>query len=210
MHVDGHVAVEYLQIFTASAPHQPLEISGDHFLYLNNGKVIRAQDVQIGDVLKGSTADTMTVTEIKQIQRLGLYAPATEDGKIWVSGVSASSYISLLDSSIVSHNVHATLSHMALAPLRMACNRIGSFSVCQIETYSEDGYSMNLLPLIQFGHYFMGLTIPVQMLTSMFFVPLLLVVTGVIFVIKHSICASMLTVGLVAIAKMKMISKVAK
>jgi hypothetical protein len=43
--------------------------------------------------------------------------------------------------------MQVVLSHMALAPLRMACE-FGSFSICQSETYSKDGYSTNLWTLI--------------------------------------------------------------
>jgi hypothetical protein len=208
MHVDPHAEVDYRQIFTGVSPTTaPLEISDDHFLYLHDNKVIRARDVQVSDKLKGDASANMVVIHIKHIQRQGLYAPATENGLIWVSGVTASSYISLLEEgSIVSTNKQAMLSHMALAPLRMVCN-FGSFSICQNETYSEDGYSMNLWTLIQFGHYFLSLTNLVQVSTLIVVAPLLLALGGLEMALHHGMWVSMLTVGIVVtISKMKTIA----
>lgn len=59
-----------------------------------------------------------------------------------MTGVMASTYISLLDEGIVPPNTQAVLSQVALAPLRLVCE-FGSFSICQNEMYSEVGFSMN-------------------------------------------------------------------
>jgi hypothetical protein len=97
---------------------------------------------------------------------------------------------------------------MALAPLRMACN-VGSFSICQNETYSEDGYSMNLWTLIQFGAHFFTLAKLVQVWIMIVVVPLLLVVSRMEMALHHGMWASILTVGLVVtISKMKTIAEI--
>jgi hypothetical protein len=176
----------------------PLEISNDHFLYLHDDKVVRARDVQVGAKLKGDAAVNMVVTHIQSIQRQGLYAPATENGKIWVSGVMASSYISLIDEETVSPNMQAVLSHVALAPLRMACT-MGSFSICENETYSDDGYSMNLWTLIQFGHHLLTLTKFAQLWILMVIAPSLLVVGGVEMALHPG---TLTIIGLVITTKM--------
>jgi hypothetical protein len=200
VHVDPHAEVKYHQIFTNFSPSMPLEITGDHFLYLYDDKVIRARDVQVGDTLKGDADTDMVVTHIQSIQRQGLYAPATENGKIWVSGVMASSYIALMDDGTMSPNMQIVLSHMALSPLRMVCT-IGSFSICQNEAYSEDGYSMNLWTLIQFGHHFVTLSELLQLWMLMAVAPLLMVVGGLEVVLHHGMWASVLMVGLVVMMK---------
>jgi hypothetical protein len=82
MHMFHHAEVEYRQIYTNASPTEPLEISGDHFLSLHDDTVVRARDVQVGDILKGDAGADMAVTHIQNIQRRGLYAPATENGKI--------------------------------------------------------------------------------------------------------------------------------
>jgi hypothetical protein len=133
-----------------------------------------------------------------------LYAPATESGKLLVSGVIASSYVSLMDEDIVSSNMQATLSHMALAPLRMVCT-IGSFSICENEEYTGEGYSTNLWRLIQFGHHFAALMIPMQLLMLWVLVPLLLVLSSAEMACAHGMWwACMLTVTLVVITTFKM------
>jgi hypothetical protein len=206
MHVDRDEELEYIQIVTNLSSAMPLEISGDHFLYLHNDKVVRARAIQVGDILKGDEAVNMTVTHIKSIHRQGLYAPATENGKIWVSGVTASSYISLIDEDIVSTNMQARLSHMALSPLRILCT-IGSFSICQNETYSDDGYSMNLWNSVQFGHHFKALAIHMKLMMLIVVVPLLCTVSSLEMAVNHGILMYMLTVGLVAISKMNVVKK---
>jgi hypothetical protein len=203
MHVDPHAEVEYRQIYTNVSPAVPLEISGDHLLFLQNDKVVRARDVQVGDTLKGDSASNMVVTHIMSIQRQGLYAPVTANGKIWVSGVTASSYISLMDEEIVSHKMQSVLSHMALAPLRMVCT-MGSFSICQGETYSDDGYSMNLWTLIQFGHYFSTLAKPFQYWMLIFVAPSLLVLGCMEMALEHCMWT---IIGLLITTKMIIKSK---
>jgi hypothetical protein len=206
MHMNPHAEVEFRQIYSNVSPTVPLEISNDHFLYLHDDKVVRARDVQVGDILKGDGTSGTVVTYIQNIQRKGLYAPATENGKIWVSGVTASSYIALMDDDIMSPNMQIVLSHMALSPLRMVCS-MGSFSICQNETYSEDGYSMNLWMLIQFGHHFLTLTKHLQLWMLVAVAPLLLVVGGMELALYHGMWASMLTVGLVVTMKTIMTNK---
>jgi hypothetical protein len=206
MHRNRDVELKYLQIFTNTAPHEPLEISDDHFLYLHNNKVVRARDVRVGDRLKGDTAN-MVVTHIEYIRRQGVYAPATESGKIWLSGVTTSCYVSLINEDIMSPNMHAALSHMALGPLRMVC-KIGSFSICQHETHSDNGFSMNLWTLIMFGHQLVALSIHMQLLVVVVVVPLLLAASGLELVFLYGIWASFLIFGyFITVFKMKAITK---
>jgi hypothetical protein len=208
MHVDPRVEVEYRQIFTNISPTLPLEISDDHLLYLHDDKVIRAKNVQVGDILKGDTT-YMIVTHIQNIHRQGLYAPLTENGKIWVSGVTASSYVALVDENILSTNMQAVLSHMALLPLRLVCS-VGRFSTCKNETYSEDGYSMNLFGLIQFGHQFMTWTKFMQLLTLIAVAPLIIVLCSAETALNRGIWVVLLSVGLFVIttAKVKPVATV--
>jgi hypothetical protein len=121
-----------------------------------------------------------------------------------VSGVTASSYISLMDDDTLSPNMQAVLSHIALAPLRMVCE-FSSFSICQNELYSDDGFSMNLWTLIQFGHYFKASTIPIQLLTLIVVAPLLCTVSSLEMAVNHGTQKIItLTVGLVVITISKM------
>lgn len=197
MHVGPKMEMEYLQIFTVTESTLPLEISPDHFLYLHNDKVVRARDVRIGDVLKGDTKD-LVVTDTKSIHRNGLFAPATESGTIWVSGVTASSYVSLMDHNVVSPNVQVWASHTALSPLRLVCS-VGNFTICQNETYSNDGYSTKLSILIKFGLHFMTLSNHFRLWILMLCAPFLMVLACVEIAFNDGSLIGMLMVGSVAI-----------
>jgi hypothetical protein len=210
MHMDPHAELKYIQIFMDDASDLPLEVSEDHFVYLSNDKIVRAQDVQIGDRLKGDAIKNknMVVTDIQEIQRRGMYAPGTENGKIWVSGVTASCYVSLLNT--VSADMQAMGMHMALAPLRMACNR-GSFSICKDEMYSDEGYFANLLAMVKFGLHVWNLSGLFQFATAMTFSPLLLLFAGLEMILNHVILAVASVGTIIAFTKMNaMMKKVAK
>jgi hypothetical protein len=213
MHLDRNAELNFLQIFSNGFPRaQPLEISGGHFLYLNNDKVVRAQDIRIGDILKGDTID-MVVTRIESIQRRGLYAPVTEDGILTVSGVTASSYVSILPDTIVSPNRQVQVYHITLSPLRIVCGSIlGDFSVCQNEAYTEhDGYSTNLWILIDVGLYVWTWMYTLQLLALIVLFPLLLGLTGLEVVVDHGLWSIVsVVIGftiLYAFSKANMITK---
>lgn len=191
LHRHLQAELEYIQIFTNDSPQVPLEISADHLLYLRNGKVVRARDV------RGSRGETI-VLRIESIHRQGLFAPETESGTIWVSGVMASTYVSLLDSDeFLSAKVQTDLYHMALAPLRIVCGSKKSFSMCHNETYTEDGYSTSLKALIDFGVHFTTLTLSMQLFTLMAVVPLLMMFVGTEMILKHGIEAIVVVVRFV-------------
>jgi hypothetical protein len=142
MHIDRDAQVEYLQLYMENKKY-PLEVTHGHLLIKDTeNNAVRAQDVQVGDILSGSK-----VVHISTVQRRGLYAPVTESGTIVVSGVMASCYVDIL--STLAPSLQAYASHAALAPLRLMCAM--KFSFCENETYSVDGYSSNVLRMAQFG-----------------------------------------------------------
>jgi hypothetical protein len=166
MHKEHDVEVEYLQIFTDHMKI-PLEVSPNHLLFIQetNMNVVRAQDVQVGDLLQSGNK----VTHISTVKRHGLYAPVTETGTIWVSGVMASCYVDVLSS--VAPNFQAHLSHAALAPLRIKC--AWQFSFCESETYTVDGYSSNLWMMAQVGAHLATWNVILQWLVVVLLVPVL-------------------------------------
>lgn len=116
----------YLQIETND---NVLEISPIHMMYAN-GKVVRAMDVQVGDRLNHH----QVVTSIQSVVRQGLYAPFTMNGSIQVSGIRASSYVSLWTKEWVA--VDSAFQHIVLTPLRLYCMLEG----CKNETYNDEGF----------------------------------------------------------------------
>jgi hypothetical protein len=113
-----------------------------------------------------------------------LCAPATENGTIWVTGVTAGTYISLLDEGIVPPNTQAVLSHVALAPLLLVCE-FGSFSICLNEMYSEVRFSMNRSTLISFGQQYVAFTLLAQLGMLLVVTPWLLALSGMEMAIGH-------------------------
>jgi hypothetical protein len=137
-HLDVNAEVDYLQIYTEGLD-EPLEISEEHMVFLHpHHQALRASDVKVGDMLYGGQG-TLVVTNVQWIKRRGAYAPVTESGDILVSGILASSYVSLLDGISPSMLNQHGLAHSVLSVHRMACT--WNFGWCENETYNDDGLS---------------------------------------------------------------------
>lgn len=136
---------EFLQVSTDQGT--VLEMTGEHLVFLANKiSAVRADSLQVGDVLRGPTEVTHAITKIGTVERTGLFAPLTESGKLVVDGIVASNYVSLQ----ASHN-HVRLQngwstgisqhdyvHMGLAPLRLLCLGVpGRF--CATDSYTNEG-----------------------------------------------------------------------
>lgn len=137
-HNDGERRAEYLQIITDSGDR--IEISGNHMMFVNHQPKL-AQHVKVGDRLD----ETQTVTEIQVVTRRGLYAPLTENGRIMVSGVQASTYVGLLD---VDTGIQVFVYHSVLSLLRLVCKF--HFGSCKAETYSKQGYANTVVGFLKF------------------------------------------------------------
>jgi hypothetical protein len=156
-HLDNSTEAIFLQIHTEQLD-KPLEVSPDHIVYVSGGKAVRASDVRVGDRMH----DVHVVSRITMVQRRGVYAPVTYSGNIVVSGVLASSYVSLLDH--VSPGIQNRAAHYVTGVQRMIC--ILSFSTCEQETYdAEEGLSYFIRPVVRL----------VQELSYSILVPLLIV-----------------------------------
>jgi hypothetical protein len=166
-HIDRDTEAEFLQIY-AQDLHHPLEITAEHFLSIgsNDKKLIRAKDVQVGNVLGHNN---QVVTKIASVQRRGFYAPITESGEILVSGISASCYASLLD---VEPAAQAFATHSILSLLRLACSV--DFSFCENESYTDEGYSTYLMGMIQGADLLSTLNPVVQTMLVSLSIPLMI------------------------------------
>ncbi|CAB9497601.1 Extracellular metalloprotease [Seminavis robusta] len=129
-HDDTTTKASFLQIYTENSSKNPLEMTGEHLVYLpNQSNPVRADSIKVGHVL-ANEADGARVTKIGKVTREGLYAPLTPDGTIVVDGIVCSCYVSLQTdekeyvslkggfSTVFSQHV---ISHMWLAPVRMIC-----------------------------------------------------------------------------------------
>jgi len=161
-HYDPRRTTTFLQIWTNATTHQPLEITGDHLLWVkdekSHTKMLPARTVTVGDLLvtpPGAMMAATTITSITTVERQGLYSPFTTAGNLVVNGVVASNYIALPAAfhTVASIEQQHWLQHVAYAPHRLYCGASG----CQDETYDEmTGLSMAVvvwLPLLRFLEY---------------------------------------------------------
>jgi len=140
-HRNTDVAVNYLQIKTNELKY-PLEISDIHMIFVKIGDVTKsvvASSIKIGDILLTGNGGTATVSHVKNVQRIGAYAPFTTSGDIIVNGILASNYVSLLDEVDVLPVSMQWIAHTFKAPHRMLCSL--NFSICHNETYNINGLS---------------------------------------------------------------------
>jgi hypothetical protein len=143
-HYQPNSKTEYYQIHLQGR-RQPLEISKDHLLFVEN-KAIPASHVTVGDMVNLGTGESAKVKEIHIVLRSGAYAPFTMSGTIIVSGVVASSYVTLQQNSRVlvvggyrtPISMH-WLAHVFQSPHRLVC--LINVAYCKSESYSTEGIS---------------------------------------------------------------------
>lgn len=135
-HKNTNEEATYFQFTTSNK--KSLEMTGDHLVFLQGkSNPVRADTVQIGDVLRTVNLSDATVTKIKKVTRKGLYAPFTPGGTVVVNDFLASSYISVQGKTgefvelggqpIISH--HAWV-HLGLSPMRLLCHGM-SYKICE-------------------------------------------------------------------------------
>lgn len=192
MHKDRNTKVQYLQIFTDDLD-MPIEVTPEHLLFTADGRIIKAQDVRVGDVLDSHGT---IVTDIQTIQRHGMFAPLTESGEIVVSGIHSSCYVAVLDDDIVPTFLQAHVLHATLAPLRVVC--AFDFTICQNDEYTIDGFSTNIKYVIQFGLKLVELDRAFQWMLFILALPLLLLLSALEVICYHGFTAVLTTGFMVA------------
>lgn len=139
IHLNREVEADFLQIH-AEGLNKPLEVTPEHMVFVENAAVPASQ-VKVGDMLGESK-----VSEIKTVNRNGVFAPVTESGSIVVSGALASSYAAVRPYSPIDQHTEA---HALFSFRRMVC--AFDFGICKSETSTEDGLPEWLSPLATFG-----------------------------------------------------------
>jgi hypothetical protein len=149
-HYHQDVRSTYLQLFV-STKNAPLEISSDHMVYYmknahdSRTMAVPAGSLAIGDelVLKDGKSSS-AIVKIQTVVRNGAYAPFTESGKLVVSGVLASSFVSMEPESgnVVMFSIkfasHQWLAHVFQTPHRLYYTLFGSSNN---ESYTQEGLS---------------------------------------------------------------------
>lgn len=139
--------------------HQPIEITGEHLLYLKDQPhPVRADAVKVGDILLGLGEGSAQITKLSTVQKEGLYAPLTAAGSIVVNGLVASTYISHQQDAPFFVQIgqggwlelplsQADIGHIWVTPLRMLCGA----SSGQMPSYCSQDDSNEFHPWVSFG-----------------------------------------------------------
>jgi len=144
-HYDKDVVVEFLK-FHITGLEQPLEISKDHMIFVENRGAIPASAVNVGEeLLLVNDGHNAKVIKVESVHRKGAFAPFTDSGTISVNGVISSNYITMqddLDALTVAGVEFVSMqwiAHSFQAPHRLVCKWNEQF--CARETYSKSGIS---------------------------------------------------------------------
>jgi Vault protein inter-alpha-trypsin domain/Hint module/von Willebrand factor type A domain len=138
-HRDVEHTAEYVTLHVKG--QAPLEISEDHMLFIDKVGAVPASTVAVGDWVLLGNGGKSQVTKISLAHRAGAFAPFTESGTIVVSGIVASSYVSLQEGSgaLVIGGIPIVsmqwIAHAYQAPRRIMCKM--NLDICKNETYSS-------------------------------------------------------------------------
>lgn len=83
-----NITSQFIQIATTESV---LELSSDHYLYLN-GSLSAAKNARVGDLVQSSKGSHVAVVSVGTVLRKGLFNPQTIHGDIVVNGIVASTY----------------------------------------------------------------------------------------------------------------------
>jgi len=154
-HINPDKPAEFLKIFTSNKATAPLEMTGNHMLFVSGKEhPVRADSIKVGDNLRADHGTSTSVTKIQTVTRKGVYAPMTPSGSIVVNGIVASTYVSMQDHAVeyaelsngakIPFFTQETACHMGMSPMRMLCMGVSS-SFCEV--HDEDG----LMPWVRLG-----------------------------------------------------------
>ena len=150
-HFSEEVESEYLQVFTEGAK-QPLELSADHMLFLENDAAVAAADVSVGDKVMLANGEVRVVESVESVTRQGVYAPFTESGTVSVNGVKASSFVAFQDESFQTPFSDHVAAHMSQLPQRV----LARFGIT-CNSFNAAGVNACLEPLMKMHESFRGL-----------------------------------------------------
>lgn len=188
LHRDESVESNFIRIYAGIPGAPPLEVTADHYIFVGTA-VKEAAKVKVGDVLNNGS-EGVVVTSVSVIRRRGIYAPATRDGEIVVSGILASNYVSILDTSLLDQH---RASHTIMAPLRWYCSALSENGVCPNESFDKPGQSWFLYPLARLAIWISTSTsIHLQVAVSVGLAPLI----GALYVMDSVVVTPYLAVAM--------------
>eukprot|EP00546_Thalassionema_frauenfeldii_P020931 CAMPEP_0178902432 /NCGR_PEP_ID=MMETSP0786-20121207/4599_1 /TAXON_ID=186022 /ORGANISM="Thalassionema frauenfeldii, Strain CCMP 1798" /LENGTH=693 /DNA_ID=CAMNT_0020573693 /DNA_START=37 /DNA_END=2117 /DNA_ORIENTATION=+ len=136
----GHYSPKEQAQFVQLLPSR-IELSSTHLIFLEDGRAVTAESVEVGDILLSGEL----VTGKRYVTSQGLFAPFTASGTIIANGQVASSYVSLQGTPELEINGWSTgfsyqwMAHAFEVPHRLWCLMMRD--VCLKESYTSDGIS---------------------------------------------------------------------
>jgi len=155
-HLADKAHTAYLKIHSEGVEHS-IEISHKHLILVLGSGWIPASAVRVGDRLTKADGTLSAVTHIETVNKKGAYAPFTASGSIVVSGVVASTYVTMQESQqyIVIGGIETPLSFQWMAHAfesghRLACRWVVD---CQKESYTASGVSRWVAGPLEVGNW---------------------------------------------------------
>jgi uncharacterized protein YegL len=192
----------------------PLEISGDHMLFVDKVGAVPASTVAVGDWVVLGSGGKSPVTRISFANRVGAFAPFTESGTIVVSGIMASNYVSLQDGSgalmiggipVVSMQ---WIAHAYQAPRRIMCKM--NLKICKNETYGPSGISTWVEHPYLVSKWLLGQPTIIASTLSLIAIFVAVLLSGMEIVFMSGVVLGAVVVGLVVISRGTMKKPAAK
>lgn len=180
-HYDEKVQATFVQLFSESLD-KPLELTADHMVFLNGKDVpAPARSLLVGDSLLLSDGKTADIVSVKEVTRLGAYAPFTASGSIVVGNVVASNYVSFEDGPYITIAGMELMSchwmaHLTQAPRRLFCSLVAS---CENESYNDQGINVWVAGQLQVALWWMTQSAIVKSITIGFSLCFFLLLAGV-------------------------------
>jgi len=123
-HRDAEVQAEYIRLRLSNGIQ--LDISGDHLVFVKEGKTVPASMLDVGDQVSVLGQKDVKIESLRMVTGKGAYAPFTYSGTIMINGVKSSTYISLQENSanlligsLETPFSHQWLAHSFLFPFRL-------------------------------------------------------------------------------------------
>mmetsp|Transcript_27719 Transcript_27719/g.42204 ORF Transcript_27719/g.42204 Transcript_27719/m.42204 type:complete len:728 (-) Transcript_27719:46-2229(-) len=147
-----------------------IELSSTHLVFLQDGRAVPAEVVEVGDILMSGEM----VTGKRYVTRQGLYAPFTASGTIIANGQVASSFVSLQATpELVVKGWSTGISHQWMAhafevPHRLWCLMTTTMGGggCLKESYTPEGISTWVSGPLKFFTWFVNAPVLIQVLLA--------------------------------------------
>jgi len=136
----------HIQTFTSSG----LEISSNHFIFVEGGQAVPASTVSVGDKVILASGETDEIISITKVTRTGIFAPYTPSGTLVTNGIKTSCFATIQDTEsryvTLGGGFEIPMTYHQLgvifeSPHRLFCHLLSIKRCKEYETYNDQGMS---------------------------------------------------------------------